>query len=292
MDRYWQGELVASLKRGAYFSQGLRGQDSYAGQFFYNVPESVQGGVWIGWASNLPYSGGLPTAQENWRSSMTLPRRTYLTHINDPATYDLVLAPYDLTPVLGRDLNAKTATGDITAYAVDYESAVSNAVYLEANVTGFAASPSAWFNFTLASRSSGESVTAGYELAGGARTFVLARGNTKGFPDGGYTADMRTDGLADALAGDAWTFSALFDRSMLEVFLNGGVHAGTANIYPTEPLTRLSVVTSGLPADAKVSLRVRAVDSAWNPPPPPVTCPAKRASMSGWVPKSKRTASS
>ncbi|KZV95748.1 glycoside hydrolase family 32 protein [Exidia glandulosa HHB12029] len=264
------------------------GKDSYAGQFFWNVPDSVQGGVWIGWASNLPYSGGLPTAQENWRSSMTAPRRTFLKTASDPALFDLVLDLYDPSPVLGKDLDAKTVTGDVSAYSVDFSSVAANAVYLEANITGIGAAQNASFQYTLASATSGESVLASYAFSG---AFEIDRANTKGWTDGGYVAPIRTEGLADP--GDSWTFTALFDRSMLEVFLNGGLHAGTANVYPSEPLTQVSVATSGLPADAQVSLRVREVLSGWNPPPGESggsgTC--KRDAAPRWTPKSKRVVS-
>jgi sucrose-6-phosphate hydrolase SacC (GH32 family) len=46
------------------------GKDSYAGQFFYNIPEDEEQ-IFIAWSSNWEYSQQVPTGElEGWRSVM------------------------------------------------------------------------------------------------------------------------------------------------------------------------------------------------------------------------------
>ncbi len=46
------------------------GKDSYAGQFFYNIPESEEQ-IFIAWSSNWEYAQQVPTGEfEGWRSVM------------------------------------------------------------------------------------------------------------------------------------------------------------------------------------------------------------------------------
>jgi beta-fructofuranosidase len=57
--------------------------------------------------------------------------------------------------------------------------------------------------------------------------------------------------------------SAVLDRSIFEVFLMGGSQAATITIFPEYPLDTLIVKTGGLNQEAKVSVAVWGLDSAW-----------------------------
>lgn len=236
------------------------GKDNYAGQWFYGVPED-QYPVSIAWASNWQYTQVAPTGSEGWRSVMSLPRENYLTKV-ERLGWKLVSRPYDLSPVLGDVLASNDSFGNAT-FAVDYSQVSSNAVYWEANITGLPSTgiPStATANFTFLNPSTGESVVGGYFL-GGDTPFFIDRSGVRGFNNVFYTAKFSTNSL---LAGrDSWTLSGVIDRSILEVFIDGGVESATNTYFATQPLSLMVFSTADLPEGAKVSLKVTALESAW-----------------------------
>jgi beta-fructofuranosidase len=139
------------------------GKDNYAAQFFYGVPAGSDA-VSIGWASNWQYSQIVPTGpREGWRSSMSLPRRNYLTNITRVG-WDMVSLPYDISPVLGDVLASNSSLGNGTIF-VDYSAVESNALYFAVNVTGInttTISGSATLNFTFRSPVSNEYLQGGF----------------------------------------------------------------------------------------------------------------------------------
>ncbi|KAL1738022.1 glycosyl hydrolase, partial [Schizophyllum fasciatum] len=233
------------------------GKDNYAGQFFYGVPEGELP-VSIGWASNWQYTANVPTAKEGWRSAMTVPRRHYLTQA-PRVGWDLVQVPADLTPVLGDVLGAEDALAN-ASLVVDFADVKSNAVLLQVNVTGEAFSNS-WVNFAFRAPSSGEAVLGGCLFADVDITCYIDRGKTNGFEDPFFT-DKVSLGHIIRPSGE-WSVSVIFDRSIIEVLLHGGLYSGTQTFFPTEPLTTLEVNSSSMPEKALVSARVTALTSGW-----------------------------
>lgn len=237
-------------------------KDNYAAQFFYGVADGDDA-INLGWASNWQYAQQVPTGNlEGWRSAMTLPRRNYLTNatrIGWVMANELV----DLAPVLDAALNETTFEGD-GSVSVDYATVDSGALYIEANVTGLNASiisGSSTLNITFASASSGETLTSGYYF-GGDQPFFVNRGGLEGFDNIFFTDKFSVADVWNASAG-AWRVQAVVDRSMLEVFIDGGVHAGTVLFYPDEPLSHVNVTTANLPAGVEVSVAVWSLKSAW-----------------------------
>ncbi|KAI3526927.1 beta-fructofuranosidase [Colletotrichum filicis] len=102
------------------------GKDNYAGQWFYGVP-AEEFPVSIAWASNWQYAQTVPTDKEGWRSIMSLPRQNYLTKAKRVG-WKLVSAPYNLEPVLGRELASNHSIGNGTLI-VDYADVASNAIH-------------------------------------------------------------------------------------------------------------------------------------------------------------------
>ncbi|KAI6782739.1 uncharacterized protein J7T54_000882 [Emericellopsis cladophorae] len=247
-------EAVDAVARIADF-----GKDNYAGQFFYGLPEEELP-VSIAWASNWQYTNLVPTADEGWRSAMSLPRRNYLTKTKRIG-WKLISEPYDLSPVLGRELAANETMGNGST-TVDFSQVESNAVYWEANVTGIPDSGipgSATLNFTFVSPQSGEFVRGGYYF-GGDNPFFVDRGGAQGFDNVFFTDKFSTNSLIE---GDSWSMSGIMDRSILEVFVNGGVDSATNTFFTTQPLTHLIVSAGDLVEGMEVSLRVHALESAW-----------------------------
>ncbi|KAK7473235.1 Invertase [Stygiomarasmius scandens] len=235
-------------------------KDNYAGQFFYGVPfgEAVS----IAWASNWQYTQVAPTASEGWRSAMSLPRRNFLTNITRLG-WDLVSEPYNLSPILGRQLALNDSLLN-TTLSVDYSDVESNAIYFEASVTGLPAVASipttAFLNFTFSNLNTNESLSGGYQF-GADNPFFLDRGKTRGFDNPYFTDKFSVSQILDP--SGTWSISGLIDRSIFEVFLDRGTFSGTATFFPTEPLSMFAIGTGDMPQGAKVAVAVYAVESVW-----------------------------
>jgi beta-fructofuranosidase len=236
------------------------GKDNYAGQWFYGLSEDEYP-VSIAWASNWQYTSVVPTGNEGWRSAMSLPRENYLTKAKRVG-WKLVSKPYDLSPVLGRELASNSSFGNGTLI-VDYSDVESNAVYWEVNVTGIPDSgiPStSSMNWTFSSPITNEAIKSGYYL-GGDPVFFLDRGGVEGFDNIFYTDKTSLGSLATE--NGTWSLSGVIDRSIYEAFLNGGVDSVTNTFFSTEPLTLMIFTATDLPEDVKVSVKVHALESAW-----------------------------
>ncbi|KAI1843584.1 hypothetical protein JX265_007368 [Neoarthrinium moseri] len=239
-------------------------KDNYAAQFFYGIPEG-QNAVNLGWASNWQYAQQVPTGNlEGWRSAMTLPRSNYLTKA-PRIGWVMVDEIYDPSPILDTPLD--TSTFGNGSVAVDYSAVDSNALYIEANVTGINTTlltSYSTLNVSFTSPSSGETLRSGFYF-GGDTPFFVDRGQIRGFDnvfftDKFSTADVYSTGT-DSLA--SWTFKAVIDRSIYEVFVDGGIHAATVLFYPTQPLTTVNLRTANLPSGTEVSIAIWSLKSAW-----------------------------
>lgn len=235
-------------------------KDNYAGQFFYGTPEG-QPPIDIAWASNWQYTQRVPTGGEGWRSAMSLPRANYLTNATRIG-WTLVTEPYGLEAITNSTIEEKTWHGDGSAI-VDYAHIESNAVHFSINVTGinatdFGANPTV--NFTFVSPVSGESIRGGF-LFSGDMPFWLDRSKTNGFADDVFWTDKFS--VADVYNGTVWNVEGVIDRSIFEVYIDRGIHAGTMLFYPDQPLTLLNVASKDLSKDAKVELAVWGLESGW-----------------------------
>ncbi|KAM0716612.1 hypothetical protein Q7P37_008057 [Cladosporium fusiforme] len=235
-------------------------KDNYAGQFFYGTPEG-QPPIDIAWASNWQYTQRVPTGGEGWRSAMSLPRANYLTNATRIG-WTLVTEPYGLEAITDSTIEEKTWHGNGSA-VVDYAHIESNAVHFSINVTGinatdFGANPT--LNFTFMSPVSGESIRGGF-LFSGDMPFWLDRSKTNGFADDVFWTDKFS--VADVYNGTVWNVEGVIDRSIFEVYIDRGIHAGTMLFYPDQPLTLLNVASKDLSKDAKVELAVWALESGW-----------------------------
>ncbi|WWD22557.1 hypothetical protein CI109_107050 [Kwoniella shandongensis] len=227
-------------------------KDDYAGQFFYDQPVS------IGWASNWQYTNEVPTANEGWRSAMTLPRKNYLNNTG-LGGYELVQEIYDLSPILGNNTIPQTNLVNSTA-----STTLPNvsALYFDANITIPANSTfnsNAVFNFTFATGTGGESVKGGYRFAGTpANTIWLDRGNTNGFD-----SPFLTDKFSASQVNRATRIQGVVDRSLIEVYVDGGAVVGTMVVFPTEPLVQFDFESRNLPEGPEISFAAWELVDTW-----------------------------
>ena len=236
------------------------GKDNYAGQFFWGIPGSKPQ-ISIDWASNWEYTNYVPTGPlEGWQSAMSLPRSNYLANVTQIG-YDLISTPYNLSAVMPASPLAQNNSFENGTLLVDFSDVVSNAVYLEMNITSLnstALSNTASANFTFLSSVSGESLAGGQFLASGSN-FFLNRGLIRGFDNPYFTDKFSTSPTFT----DAWSMAAVFDRSIFEVFLLRGAQKATVTLFPEYPLDTLIVKTAGLNTGAKVSVAVWGLQSGW-----------------------------
>ncbi len=194
---------------------------------------------------------------------MGVPRRSYLVENATRTGWALVSTPYDLKPVLDSELVANNNLGNGTVLA-DYSAVTSGALYFQVNVTNLPnlTTSRGTLNFTFSSSSTRESVTGGFYF-GGDNPFWLSRRNVLGF---GETNPFFTDkfSIGNPLNVDG-TFSleGIIDRSILEVFLDGGRNSATTTFYPEGVLDTIELRTGGLNEDVVVSVSVWSLRSTW-----------------------------
>lgn len=234
-------------------------QDNYAGQFYYGLPVT-EDGIFIAWAMNADYAGDAPTADENWRSPMSLARSASFRSVTGVGM-SLIQSPHDLSPVLGAQLasNDSLVNGSL---AVDFSGVPSNALYLEANVTGLPIDTAAGIlNITISSPASGESLTGSAAFAGSNATFTVDRSHVGGISNPSFATTFTNNQSLD-ISG-TWSVAAVIDRSILEVFIDRGAYVATVDFYPAEPMAQLIIGTNGVPQGVQVSVGVWALQSAW-----------------------------
>lgn len=167
-----------------------------------------------------------------------------------------------MTPVLGDVLATNSSLGNGTLF-VDFSSVKSNALYFAVNVTGINAtqiSGSATMNFTFRSPVSNEYLQGGFYF-GGDTPFFIDRSGVRGFDNVFFTDKVSTNNPVSA--DGTWSMVGVIDRSIFEVFLDGGERSGTVSFYPKEPLTLFSLAAVDILPGMDISVEVRAIDSAW-----------------------------
>ncbi len=234
------------------------GKDNYATQFFYGTKPG-EAPVSIAWASNWQYTNQVPTGpQEGFRGAMTLPRRNFLKKI--PRTgWTLVSEPYKINGLFGPKLASDSSLGNDSA-TVDFSDVSSNAIYFEVKVTGIPlatgpVNPESSLNFTFSAPGSRE------ELRGGVffRTLHiwLDRGGVQGFDNPFFTDKFSLTVVRE----DNLVISGVVDRSVFEVFINGGEQSATNTFFPNEPLRQMTIEAKLLPPGLDISFNAYALKS-------------------------------
>jgi beta-fructofuranosidase len=242
------------------------GKDNYATQFWYETGESgadVRGRKSIAWASNWQYTNYVPSGpREGWQSAMTVARRNWLTNDDGRLGWSLMALPVDLSPILGDQILDESDIGGSNGSASVTATNVTGALLIQANVTNLNTTGlpvTASLNFTVSSSTSGKEIGGGQYFSG---DFFLDRGNS----GWGRENPFFTDKVSVSLTiGDSYQLMILVDRSVVEVFLDGGVRSATQTYYSDDLMDTVSVRCSGLGDDAQVSVAVWELESAWAP---------------------------
>ncbi|KIW90058.1 uncharacterized protein Z519_09489 [Cladophialophora bantiana CBS 173.52] len=158
--------------------------------------------------------------------------------------YDLVSVPYSLSLVINTtsSLVQKTMVGN-SSVRLDYSSFASGALYFQINITDI-----------LTANISG---TANF-------TFLSSRGNTRGFDNLFFTDKFSTGCPYNSSASSyTWRVEGVIDRSILEVFINGGESSATVTFFPEQALDTLAISAGDLNPGVAVWAVVHGLDSAW-----------------------------
>lgn len=204
---------------------------------------------------------------------MTLPRRNYLANITRLG-WDLVSLPYDLSPVVGESL---ASNKDITnsSAEIDFSNVSSNAIQFNvsvslpdsANYSSFSSLNVTFMpskNFSDCSSLATSSPVAKFiyfygGLTSGAISLSRPTASSSWAAEDPYFTNIMSETLVDPLTN----LEGVFDRSLLEVFVNGGEHTGTMSLFPDVPAGSMKVETGDLPAGSKVTLTVNGLKSVW-----------------------------
>jgi beta-fructofuranosidase len=232
-------------------------KDNYAGQFFSGIA-GTEKRLSVDWASNWQYTNDVPTAKEGWRSSMTVFRQNYLKQLPGVG-WTLVSTPYNISSQFSQQLASNSSLGNGTIL-LDYSSVSSGALYFEANVTGLNSTTlSGYLNLTFSSSITGENVKAGTVIGGAA--WASRRNTNWGADQPFFTDKFSTNGVYGG--NGTWSISGVLDRTILELFVNGGEQSGTVTFFPDYPLDTLRIGAGGVAKGANVSVAVWGLKDAW-----------------------------
>lgn len=234
--------------------------------------------------SKRQYTDSVPTAPAGFRSAMALPRLTALSH-TPRSPWTLILAPVPipsslfasapltsdptLAPNNGTASTSTTLTNSTLYLDVGPASLPSRAFALTLAASSLDASTTGSLNFTLLASSTSEALRGGFLLGGdGTGTVWLDRGALSGFSSPLFTGQFSATYVLDP-SGGAFEMMVVVDRSLVEVFLDGGVGpSGTAAFFASEAAEAqggldvlvLGSETVGL---GDVSAEVRGLVSSW-----------------------------
>ncbi|MCJ1477553.1 hypothetical protein MMC13_006225 [Lambiella insularis] len=250
-------------------------KDNYAAQFF-DIPNTPLSSppMSLSWASNWQYADFVPTSPtDNFRSAFSFPRMHYLANIT-PAGYDLVTLPVDLTPLYttSTPLASNTSLGN-SSLTLSFASLVPSRAltftaslgHLPFNTTAL----STTLNFTLLSSTTGESIRGGFFPGGGTTpgAFFLSRASTYGFSNPFYTKDFSATApvsVASGNSGGTWSMQVVLDRSLVEVYLNGGQRVGTMVYFAEGEMDTLVVAARGVPKGVTVGVEIWGLKGIWD----------------------------
>lgn len=119
-------------------------------------------------------------------------------------------------------------------------------------------------NFTFSSSVSGEYVTGGSILGSPSVQTWLNRGHADTFSDNPFFTDKFSTNTVPDMDAGTWRLSGVIDRSILEIFVQGGEASATNTFYTDQPLDTVRIGAAGINANATVSVALWALESTWD----------------------------
>ncbi|RFU35474.1 hypothetical protein B7463_g917, partial [Scytalidium lignicola] len=265
------------------------GQDTYATAFFYELGSAAANKpISISWATSLSYATNVPTGTaEGWISAMSVARTHYFANITSSG-YDLISEPVDITPMHDSLLSSEQDLGN-GGMAIDYSTLASGAISFSVNLTTAGqTNGNETVQLIFSSSTTSESISLGLTLDGSSATFSMSRANitswTTSFEVTAFTKSNLVPLSSTSLSRrsfsttnqvqfspytrqiktQAYTLNGVIDRTILEVFLNGGVDAGTMIFFPKGGLDTMSLNVAGLGDGSGVGFEAWGLKSGWS----------------------------
>ncbi|WYZ34222.1 hypothetical protein EsH8_I_000498 [Colletotrichum jinshuiense] len=261
------------------------GPDKYATAFFHSqkLNDGNQDAYSITWAVDASHYGCCtPTDQEGWRHCMGGVRRHWL----DANTNRLVSAPagdlsklVSTTPGWNPILDEKDVTGIEGSSAVirDFNPAVewTLTVRMAKSLLQEGSTASAQLAFRASQSNGAEQVSLGFDFTGSASngvpiaTFNIGRTSTAWDRSGTFgVSDVQALESASSEGSSStveFQLHGILDRSILEVYVNGGVEAGTMLYFTDKPLDNIVLTRGGGSNDQGITFDFKAValKSSW-----------------------------
>jgi fructan beta-fructosidase len=223
------------------------GRDNYAGVTYNNLAEDNR--VFIGWMSNWDYAMTTPT--ETWRSAMTLPRELRLLKLEENyflANYPLEDLGTVFKPEVARNMEVEAGQDEVLTF--------SNFNQSEVRFTTAARD----FNLKFLNMAGD---TLSLSMDGNNQRFVLDRrasGETDFDPK--FAPSVQQVPTGNLPQGEV-EFRILLDWSSVELFVNRGQYALTAQIFPLEPYSKLIIENTGAEKMLLNGLNISLAESIW-----------------------------
>ena len=222
------------------------GTDNYAGVTYNNAPENER--IFIGWMSNWSYARDTPT--EKWRSAMTVPRNLSLTKDGDD--YALMNYPIkNLEKIITKDSKKDIALAGGSKEVLVFEDLNQSEIKFTTSAKDF---------HLKFSNQSGDQVL--LTLFEEEKQFFLDR--TKSgkvdFQDDFASIQMMP---VTNLPNEGYEVLILTDKSSIEVFINQGKYVMTAQLFPNENYTDMTVENIGEKVIELKGFEVNPLKSIW-----------------------------
>ncbi|WP_373516964.1 glycoside hydrolase family 32 protein [Pricia sp.] len=208
------------------------GTDNYAGVTFSNAPDDEM--IFLGWMSNWLYANETPT--ESWRGTMTLPRK--LTLEKEGKGYTLFNYPIEKVDGMISEGSVKDLN-----IAIGGEESISVDNLMRSEVRFVTSSKDFQLKF---GNKVDEELVLTLKSDGNELTLDRSRSGKTDFQEdfGKTIQQMPIPDLPDG----KYEVRILMDRSSIEIFLNKGQYAITAQVFPNENYNALNIVNT---SDAK-----------------------------------------
>ncbi|KAF9076735.1 glycosyl hydrolase [Rhodocollybia butyracea] len=254
------------------------GIDSYATAFYYGL-DPTGNVVSTSWAVNLGYSTNVPTSSEGWESAMSIPRNHFLVKGADDA-YFLATLPVDVSSMRETTPVSFPALGN-SQLIVDYSAIDSRVIEFYVTVSTPQVSDNITTVLEFSSSATGENVQLQLTIpiaespTNRISAFTMSRAGITGWTNNGNLATEftvpnvgpfnKTD--VNGVTTETYEFHGVIDRTILDVFLNGGINSGTMIFFPQESnmLDTMTLTVGGIANGSlsQVSLEAWGLKSGW-----------------------------
>lgn len=245
------------------------GPDNYATAVFYNTPEK-EAMITLGWAANLAYAGDQPSGtREGWRGILASACLAELRQGDDGEIryHSFPVNLHELNKTHLSSYKAPSGANEDVTFNLPSSSAVLVDVQVKQldNVPGYSGYSGSSLDIIFRASRSRESMMCSLVFRGSDTppSFACERDNVLGGWTGRPAENMRTMGLQKVPRYDAteniWTVTAILDHSILEVFLNKGIAAGTLIVFPTKELDTVQIRSKGMENKFEVGVNVHSL---------------------------------